>query len=125
MTRPILRIAVPTPLHRSFDYLLPANVSPDSLQPGQRVRVPFGRRTVIGVLLDVVTHSDIEHAKLKRAQAVLDAEPVIGTDILTMVTWASRYYQYPVGEAFATALPVLLRQGQSPEAADVTRWRLT
>ena len=42
-----------------------------------------------------------------------------------MVSWASRYYQYPVGEAFAAALPVLLRQGQSPEAAQCRRWRLT
>ena len=125
MIRPILRVAIPTPLHRSFDYLPPSDTSHATLQAGQRVRVPFGRRTVIGVLLEVVTHSDIEQSKLKRAQAILDVEPVIGTDILTMVTWASRYYQCPVGEAFATALPVLLRQGQSPEAADLTRWRLT
>jgi len=125
MTRPILRIAVPTPLYRSFDYLPPADLEPATLQPGQRLRVPFGRRTVIGVLLEIVTHSDIARQKLKRAQAVLDREPVISPDIHAMVSWASRYYQYPVGEAFAAALPVLLRQGRSPDAAMLTRWRLT
>jgi len=125
MTRPILRVAVPTPLHRRFDYLPPGDVALTALQPGQRVRVPFGRRTVIGVLLEVVTHSDIAQAKLKRALAVLDDAPVVNADILAMVSWASRYYQYPVGEAFAAALPALLRQGQSPEAAHVTRWRLS
>jgi len=96
-----------------------------TLHPGQRVRVPFGRRTVVGVLLEVVTHSDIERTKLKHAQAVLDREAVIEADILAMVSWASRYYQHPVGEAFAAALPALLRQGHPPGMADLTRWRLT
>jgi len=125
MSQPILCVAVPTPLYRRFDYLPPAGAAHTTPQPGQRVRVPFGRRSVIGVLLEVVTHSDIEQRKLKRAQAVLDTEPVIGADILAMVSWASRYYQYPVGEAFAAALPGLLRQGQSPEATPRVHWRLT
>jgi primosomal protein N' (replication factor Y) len=112
-------------LYRSFDYLPPPHHTPGHLQAGQRVRVPFGRRTVIGVLLEVVTHTDIAPARLKPAQAVLDAEPVIGADILAMVNWASRYYQHPVGDSFATALPVLLRQGHSPEDSTSTRWRLT
>jgi primosomal protein N' (replication factor Y) len=125
MSRPILRIAVPTPLHRSFDYLPPGNVAAGALRPGQRVRVPFGRRTAVGVLLEVMTHSDIEPARLKRVQAVLDTQPVIDADVLAMVSWASRYYQHPIGDAFSSALPVLLRQGRSPEAADLARWRLT
>lgn len=125
MSRPILRIAVPTPLHRSFDYLPPRTAAPEALQPGQRIRVPFGRRSVVGVLLETDTQSAIEHPRLKQAQAVLDDTPVVAPDILAMVSWASRYYQYPVGEALATALPVLLRQGQPPEQVAVTRYRLT
>ncbi len=125
MDNPLLRIAVPTPLYRSFDYLPPRGVDTRTLAAGMRVRIPFGRRTTVGVLLDVVTHTDIAAEKLKRAQKVLDATPVLDGDVLAMVLWASRYYQHPVGEALATALPVLLRQGRPVTAADTTLIRPT
>ena len=121
----ILRIAVPSPLYRSFDYLLPTGVEPHALQAGVRVRVPFGRRTVIGVLLDITTESAVAIDKLKPALAVLDSEPVLNSDILSMVQWASDYYHHPIGDALTAALPVLLRRGEAPEAGGIPAWRLT
>ncbi len=125
MHKTLLRIAVPSPLYRSFDYLLPTGVEPQTLQAGVRVRVPFGRRTVIGVLLAVTTESSVETHKLKRALAVLDTEPVLNNDLLSMLQWASDYYHHPIGDALTAALPVLLRQGESPEAGGTPAWRLT
>ena len=104
----ILRIAVPSPLFRPFDYLPPASVDVQALQPGCRVRVPFGRRRSIGILLEVRHDSDIDPTRLKPAQAILDTEPVISSDVLSMALWASAYYQHPVGEALSAALPTLL-----------------
>jgi len=121
----ILRIAVPSPLYRSFDYLLPAGVEPQALQAGMRVRIPFGRRTVIGVLLAITTESPVATHKLKHALAVLDTDPVLDGDVLSMVEWASDYYHHPVGDALTAALPVLLRQGEPPEATGTPAWRLT
>jgi primosomal protein N' (replication factor Y) len=121
----ILRIAVPSPLQRSFDYLQPTDADPAALQPGIRLRIPFGRRTVIGVLLAVGNKSDIDAHKLKRALQVLDETAVVSPDVMAMVQWASDYYHYPIGEAFSAALPALLRRGQQPQAADNTAWRIT
>jgi primosomal protein N' (replication factor Y) len=125
VTEKLLRIAVPTPLHRSFDYLPPTDTDCSTLLPGLRLRVPFGRRHVVGVLLEVAGESGVARDKLKRAVAVLDREPVIGTDVMAMVQWASAYYHCPIGEAMAAALPVLLRRGKPPGSADITAWRLT
>ncbi len=125
MKTPILRIAVGTPLHRSFDYLAPHDAILELLQAGQRIRVPFGRRTTVGVLLEVVEHTDVATEKLKRALQVLDATPVVAPDVLAMVSWASRYYQHPVGESCAAALPVLLRQGQAATIHHSVAYRLT
>jgi primosomal protein N' (replication factor Y) len=121
----ILRIAVPSPLYRSFDYLLPAGVEPQALQAGVRVRVPFGRRTVIGVLLAVTTESLVATHKLKHARAILDSDPVLNSDVLSMVQWASDYYHHPIGDALTTALPVLLRHGEPPEATGTPAWQPT
>ena len=125
MNNLILRIAVPSPLYRSFDYLQPVDVDPAALQAGVRIRIPFGRRTVIGVLLAVATESDIDTHKLKRALEVLDETPVISTDVMAMVLWASDYYHHPVGHAISAAMPALLRHGRQPTAADATGWRMT
>ncbi|MCG6900915.1 MAG: primosomal protein N' [Gammaproteobacteria bacterium] len=121
----ILQIAVPSPLHRRFDYLPPLDVDVTVLQPGIRLRIPFGRRTTIGVLLAVSNESAIDSRKLKRSLEVLDDSPVISSDILDMVQWASDYYHYPVGEAFTAAMPALLRRGQQPAGTETTGWQLS
>jgi primosomal protein N' (replication factor Y) len=91
-----------------------------------RVRVPFGARTTIGILLEVTAHSSIDRKRLKHALAVLDQSPVLSGDVLAMARWASAYYQYPIGETLSAALPALLRRGLPPaDDADTTGWRLT
>jgi len=122
----ILRIAVPSPLYRSFDYRLPARVTAASaLQPGIRVRVPFGARTAIGILLEVTDGSDIAERRIKPIQDILDDTPVLTDDVLAMTRWASAYYQYPVGAALASALPALLRRGAALPTGVQPGWRLT
>ncbi len=125
MIQTILRIAVPSPLYRSFDYLPPASVAANTLQPGSRIRVPFGRRKTIGILLEIARQSELEHTRLKPALEVLDEEPVLSSDILAMTQWASAYYHHPIGDALATALPVVLRRGLAVQDAGETGWRLT
>lgn len=109
MERSILRIAVPSPLYQTFDYLVPANVDPSELMAGVRVRVPFGRTRSIGVLLETAGSSPIADGQLKTAEAVLDQEPVVTPEILALARWASSYYHYPLGEVLAAVLPVALR----------------
>jgi len=121
---PILRIAVDAPLRRLFDYRLPPGTDPDSLRPGIRVAVPFGRRRLIGLLVETASHSDIPAAKLRVATAVLDREPVLDPVAFELVRWAAEYYHHPIGEAYASALPALLRAGR-PLIATETRWRLS
>ena len=60
-----LRVAVPTPLRRVFDYL--PVVGADAPVAGTRIRVPFGRRQVIGILLEVADSSSWPEKQLKTA----------------------------------------------------------
>src|SRR5580698_7230841 len=77
----ILQVALDTPLRRVFDYLPPATSSrpltAGLLRPGVRVRVPFGRRQLIGILVGVNSESAIDSAKLKSAIDILDETPVV------------------------------------------------
>ena len=89
------------------------------------MRVPFGRREVVGVVLQVSQHSDWPLARLKPVSAVLDEGPIIPADLLSFLLWAADYYHHPVGEVIQATLPVLLRRGQAPESEGVAVWRLT
>ena len=54
-----LRIALPSPLRRLFDYRAPAQIPVSAWQPGVRVRVPFARRELIGILVETATKTDV------------------------------------------------------------------
>jgi primosomal protein N' (replication factor Y) len=119
------RIAIPTPLRRYFDYLAPANLAQISPRPGVRVRVPFGRQTLVGILLEVMHETEVPANKLKPVLEVLDKEPVFDSELLQLLTWCSQYYHHPVGEVMQNAIPVKLRQGGSTHIKGLRRWRVT
>ncbi|MGQ9659406.1 MAG: primosomal protein N' [Thermochromatium sp.] len=104
-----MRVAVEAPLADTFDYLPP--IDPPCLQwrPGMRLLVPFGRRHRVGILLAVADHSAHPTDRLKRVERVLDPEPLLDESILKLLTWASAYYQQPIGEVLFAALPARLR----------------
>ncbi|VAX06917.1 Helicase PriA essential for oriC/DnaA-independent DNA replication [hydrothermal vent metagenome] len=118
-------MAIPGPLRRIFDYLPPAHCSPAQLQPGVRLRVPFGQRQLIGVLLAISDNSDISLKKLRCAEALLDTQPILPEELLNLMQWASRYYQYSMGEVILGSLPSLLRQGHEAQPSSATFWQLT
>jgi primosomal protein N' (replication factor Y) (superfamily II helicase) len=123
----ILQIALDTPLRRVFDYLPPASASsdaPETLRPGIRVRVPFGRQRLIGILVGIVAESSVAVSRLKAALELLDERPVYDPVTFDLLRWAAEYYHHPIGEVYAAALPVNLREGQQAFESNVT-WTVT
>jgi primosomal protein N' (replication factor Y) len=112
----VLRVAVPVPLLQIFDYLPPAGVAVDALQPGCRIAVPFGRGRRVGILVDLAATSEVPRERLKAALAILDPAPLLTPELMETLRWTARYYQHPLGEVLQAALPVSLRRAR--EAAD-------
>lgn len=119
----IIRVAVPAPLFRCFDYLAPA-AGPGPVA-GARVRVPFGHRQLVGVVTATAVVSDLPVARLRRITAVLDEKAVLPTELRALLDWAARYYHHPIGEVYAAALPASLRKGKAAVRAPSKSWRLT
>lgn len=118
--RQILRVALPRPVRQFFDY---AFGGPELARPGQRVRVFFGRQSLVGVVV-VVNPPDSPSIKLRAISALLDHEPLLPAQTLNLISWAARYYQHPPGECLWAALPPPLRQGKEAVAATQTSWSL-
>ncbi len=123
MSEPVLRIAVPSPLRRLFDYLPPKSAVGEAITPGQRFQVPFGQRQIVGVLVEIADQTDVPAERLKRATACLDETPLWNATERRLLAWAVDYYHHPPGEVYQTALPVLLRRGRAAHATGMRRYR--
>ena len=125
VTEPVLQVAVPAPVRRRFDYLPPQPGWSPPVQPGARVRVPFGRTSTVGVVVGVATTSAVDVARLRRVREVIDTEPLLDPVMLKLLLWASGYFQHPIGEVVAGTLPRLLRLGHAPEIRRNVRYAAT
>lgn len=125
MFRPILRVAVPSPVRSCFDYWAPEECSKDTALRGARARVPFRKTTRIGIILDILEQSPVPLKRLRTATKILDSEPCLPRDLLELLQWATDYYHHPVGEVMFGALPALLRLGRSARLPTLYHWQLT
>ncbi|MCX8597781.1 MULTISPECIES: primosomal protein N' [unclassified Gilliamella] len=116
----IAHVALPVPLYRLFDYKLtvPAEI-------GARVRVPFGKREMIGIIIKIDQQSTFDSENLKSITAIIDTKNPFPQPIWQLLNWATSYYHFPIGEVIFHAMPVLLRQGRQAIKDDIKQWQLT
>jgi primosomal protein N' (replication factor Y) len=112
----IARVALDVPLHRFFDYLIPAGELLSAADIGCRVRVPFGRRSRIGVIVEVLAESDHPLAQLKPVEEILRDLPPLPADWFRLAEFCAAYYQAPLGEVMLSTLPAGLRRIDPPKA---------
>ncbi|HGJ5881202.1 MAG TPA: primosomal protein N', partial [Arsenophonus nasoniae] len=117
----IVQVALPVPLMRTFDYQsnLPLPIK------GSRVLVPFGKRTILGIVLSHSQNSKLSCEQLKTIEQVLDQESLFSDSLWSLLLWASQYYHHPIGEVLFHALPVLLRQGKAATFSPLWQWQIT
>ncbi|TCV96167.1 replication restart DNA helicase PriA [Luteibacter rhizovicinus] len=118
----VLRVALPLPLLTLFDYLPPeAGVA----AAGSRVRVPFGRGEMLGIVIDPAAEATVGKGRLKRTLEVLDPAPLLDAELLATLSWAAEYWAGAPGEAFANALPLALREPRALPATGREVWAMT
>ena len=120
----IVRVAIPSPLRRVFDYLPTASMR-SQLQPGLRVKVPFGRKQVVGMVIELTDSTECPRAKLKIISKLIDQVPLFNPELLQLLCWSANYYQHPLGEVLQQALPIKLRQGENAEVELISVWSLS
>jgi primosomal protein N' (replication factor Y) len=117
----IVRVALDVPLSRFFDYRVPENEHLSAADLGLRVRVPFGRKTKIGIVVELPEASDYPLAQLKFIDAVLRDLPPLPADWFRLCEFCAAYYQAPLGEVMLSTLPAGLRRTDPPKARSSRR----
>ncbi len=97
-------VAVNANVWETYDYAFPAGVA--GPVAGQRVMVPFGRggRTIMGVIINPVSHPDFS-GKLKTVSEAYPPAHALSETRLKLGRWISEYYLTPLGMVLCAMVP--------------------
>jgi len=90
----------PAAQHQTFSYAIPLGLSIDI---GQSVYVPFGEKTVQGIVMELTDLPAVEQTR--DIISVIDSQPLLTTDRILLAKWLSNYYLSPLFDAVALMLP--------------------
>ncbi len=96
-------VSLPVPLDHAFTYRLPETLQ-HRVRPGCRLLVPFGSRKLTGMVLAL--RPDAPEGPVKEALRLLDEEPVLSAELLSLGRWIAQYYCAPLGEVLRSMTPL-------------------
>lgn len=105
----IARVSVDLAIGKEFDYQIPASLS-GAVELGCRVKVPFGKRKLLGYVTGISNESSYDLKQLKPIDEVVHRIPLLTTEILELSKWLSEYYCCPLESALKSVLPVAVRK---------------
>ena len=115
------RVALDVPLNTLFDY----RVGPTQVVAvGGFVLVPFGKKIVVGVVLELAKTTTLSLSRVRCILDVIGNIPPLAPDVLAVLKFCSNYYHHPIGEVVLNALPTRLRRRNATKPQAVA-YRLT
>jgi primosomal protein N' (replication factor Y) len=119
---PIVRVALDVPLPTLFDYTVAEGIA---VETGSRVTVPFGRRQLVGVVMECVATTDVSPERIRQVVQVLRDSAPLSAQLLDLLRFCSDYYRYPIGQTVLSALPVRLRSDKPVTSKQILSYRLS
>ena len=112
------------PLPGSFTYRV-SSEQVQQVQPGIRVRVPFGKSKVYIAVIRKIHEQKPEGYEIRNILSIVDIEPVVTGNQFRLWDWISEYYMCTPGEVFRAALPAGLKITEKYRPKTFTSIRLT
>ncbi|OWZ84162.1 primosomal protein N' [Natranaerobius trueperi] len=100
-------------LDRKFTYRVPEKYL-DKIIEGVLVKVPFGKRRLLALVVEEVIKIDFPKEKLKDIVGVVFDTPVLTNDLLKLANWMSQYYLCSLSKVVNTMLPKGVKLGINP-----------
>jgi primosomal protein N' (replication factor Y) (superfamily II helicase) len=107
MSSPFCNVALPVPLRTTFTYAVPEALR-EEVQPGSRVLVPFRKKSLVGVVVDLaerLPEGTPASTKIREVTKSLEPGPALTPKLIELAHWIAGYYLAPVGEVFRAMLP--------------------
>ena len=97
-----VNVAVMAAIRDPLTYRVPNDLD---VRLGQRVLVPLATRKATGLALEPVARV-APGVEMRDVLRVLDPQPVLSPELVTLGLWMAEYYLAPVGEVFRAMLPL-------------------
>ena len=111
-----MRVAVDAPQHSGISAPLDY-VASEPLEPGRLVRVPLGKRELLGVVWPGEPDGGAAPEQLRPIIGALQGLPALDPRWLQLIEFAASYYQRGVGELALSTLPPQLRELDAKQLA--------
>ncbi|GKW44922.1 primosomal protein N' [Planococcus sp. NCCP-2050] len=96
------------PIDRPFDYAIPEHLQV-LIEPGMRVKVPFGNRKVLGFITAIKNTTEFDPTRLKPIHELMDVVPVLNEELLEMAKWMKKQTVCFEIDALQVMIPSALR----------------
>ena len=102
-----IQVAIDVPIDQLFDYLPNDQI----IVIGQYVKVPFGRRQIIGIICGISSVTNVPKEKLKKIIFV-EEEIVFDQTLFKLLHFVSNYYHHPIGQTIMSVVPSRIKQAK-------------
>jgi len=102
-----IQVAIDVPIDQLFDYLPNDQI----IVIGQYVKVPFGRRQIIGIICGISSVTDVPKEKLKKIIFV-EEEIIFDQTLFKLLHFVSNYYHHPIGQTIMSVVPSRIKQAK-------------
>ena len=102
-----IQVAIDVPMDQLFDYLPNDQI----LKIGQYVKVPFGRRQIIGIICGISSTTNVPKEKLKKV-IYAEEEIIFDNTLFKLLYFVSTYYHYPIGQTIMSVVPSRIKQAK-------------
>ncbi len=97
------QVVVPVPLKSEFTYSFDSDSM--SVEPGMRVMVPFGKRSLQAYVIEVMDTVPPTDFEIKGIKRVIDKEPIFDKRDYKLALWMEKFYFSSRGEVLDTMIP--------------------
>jgi len=88
------------PIRQTFTYRIPDG---QDVQPGHAVYVPFGARTLQGIVMEVT--DEPAFAEARDIEGLIEERPLVSPERLALARWLAAYYLAPLFDCVSLMLP--------------------
>ena len=105
---------------RLFDYSVPCSMS-STIYPGQAVQIPFGGRTVQGLIVQLTDRTKVEKHKVKEIKEIISEDPFLSEIDISLCRWMTRRFMCDPVQVVRLFLPPGLRESGTVGPSKVRR----
>ena len=108
----VARVVADVATEKILDYEIPETLHGD-MPIGSRVRIPLGKRTVLGTVVGLAAAS--EFPRLRPVESVVRPGAYFDAHVLAIARWIADYYGATYEQSLAAALPAVVRRARRGE----------